>query len=250
MDLGLDGRVFLCTAASAGLGLASARALVAEGARVGLVARPGDKLDAAARELGPAALAIPGDLCDAEVADQAVRRLTEHFGRIDGAVVSVGGPPRGSVLEVDDQTWQQSFNLVFLAALRVVRAVCAVQPAPRLALVLSSSTKSPLDHMAPSNGLRPGLGMLVKQLADEIGPAGGRAVGLLPGTIATDRITELTNAAEDPDAAMAQYAQDIPLGRMGDPAEFGQVAAFLVSDAASYVTGAMIAIDGGRSRTL
>ncbi len=250
MDLGLNDRTYLVTAASGGLGLASARALVAEGARVGLVARPSERLDEAAADLGDAAVAIPADLADPATADQAVSAMLATFGRLDGAVISVWGPARGTVLGTTDEVWQQSFDAVFLAALRVVRAVCAAQPAPALALVLSTSVKSPLTTMAPSNGLRPGLGMLVKQLADEIGPQGGRVVGLLPGSVATDRLLALNAASPDPEAAARAAAATIPLRRLGDPAEFGRVAAFMVSPAASYLTGSMIPVDGGSMRAL
>jgi 3-oxoacyl-[acyl-carrier protein] reductase len=119
-----------------------------------------------------------------------------------------------------------------------------------LAFVLSSSAKSPLGQMAISNGLRPGLAMLVKQLSDEIGPDGGRAVGLLPGTVTTERIRYLHSQADDPDAARAAAAAAVPLRRLGRPDEFGRVAAFMLSDAASYVTGSMIAVDGGVQRAL
>lgn len=250
MDLGLSDRVFLVTAASSGLGLASARALVAEGARVALVARPSTRLDEAAAALGERALAVPGDLADPDTAARAVEATLAALGRLDGAVISVGGPARGTVLDTDDATWQASFDSVFLAALRVIRAVCAINPSPALALVLSTSVKSPLATMAPSNGLRPGLGMLVKQLADEIGPAGGRVVGLLPGSVATERLTSLHATSGDPTAAAEQAAAAIPLRRLGDPDEFGRVAAFMVSPAASYITGSMVAVDGGSMRAL
>ena len=104
--------------------------------------------------------------------------------------------------------------------------------------------------MAISNGLRPGLAVLIKQLADEIGPAGGRAVGLLPGTIATERIRYLHGQSEDASAAREQAERSIPLRRLGEPAEFGRVATFLLSPAASYITGSLVAIDGGAMRPL
>ena len=119
-----------------------------------------------------------------------------------------------------------------------------------LAMVLSSSAKTPIANLAISNGLRPGLAMLIKQLADEIGPAGGRVVGLLPGTIYTDRIKFLHSQGDDPEATRAAAAASIPLRRLGDPIEFGRVAAFLLSPAASYVTGSLVAIDGGVMRAL
>lgn len=250
MDLGLSDKVFVVTAASSGLGLASAQALVAEGARVVLVARREEALLAAAEPLGEAATWLATDLAEPHAAADAVSEAQRAFGRVDGAVVSVGGPPKGGVLTNSDQEWQAGFNSVFLAALRVARAVTAANPAPRLAFVLSTSARVPLPEMAISNGLRPGLGMLVKQLADEIGPQGGRAVGLMPGSIATDRMTYLLGQAPDPQAALGAAESAIPLRRLGEPAEFGLVAAFVVSDAASYLSGCLVPIDGGAMRTV
>jgi 3-oxoacyl-[acyl-carrier protein] reductase len=119
-----------------------------------------------------------------------------------------------------------------------------------LALVLSTSVKAPIAGLAASNGLRPGLAMLVKQLADELGPDGTRVVGLLPGRVATARVQHLDSLAEDPEAAQARAEAAIPLRRSGRPEEFGRVAAFALSPAASYLTGSMIAVDGGALRSL
>lgn len=150
-----------------------------------------------------------------------------------------------------DEQWLAGFESVFLAGLRVTRAVVQAATGPvALAMVLSSSAKTPIANLAISNGLRPGLAMLIKQLADEIGPAGGRVVGLLPGTIYTDRIKFLHGQGDDPEATRAAAAASIPLRRLGDPIEFGRVAAFLLSPAASYVTGSLVAIDGGVMRAL
>ncbi len=177
---------------------------------------------------------------------------TTRWERLDGALVSVGGPPAGSVLGTTDEQWQQAYESVFLAALRLTRAVVARGTASDLALawVLSTSVKSPVPGLAASNGLRPGLGMLVKQLADELGPRGTRIVGLAPGRIETERVRHLDSLADDPEAAREASRRAIPLGRYGDPEEFGRVAAFLLSPAASYVTGSVIPIEGGALRTL
>jgi len=247
MDLGLTGKVFVVTAASGGLGRATADALVADGAQVVLVARGQDKLAAAAESLGEAAVPLAADLADPSVGERAVRLALDHFGRLDGAFISVGGPPKGGALENTDAQWLAAFESVFLAAVRVTRAVIDGAPGPvRLAYVLSTSVKSPIPGLAISNGLRPGLAMWVKQLANEIGPSGSRAVGLLPGTIDTERI----QTVYDSDAKRAANAASIPLGRFGQPAEFGKVAAFALSDAGSYLNGSMIAVDGGFLQTL
>lgn len=252
MDLGLAGRTFVVTAASGGLGRATAAALVAEGANVVLVARRADVLDAAVAELGAAqAAALPGDLSDTATAGAAAQLALDRFGGLDGALISVGGPPRGGVLENSDDEWRAAFDSVFLAGLRVARAVVgATTGQVTLGFVLSTSVKTPLPTMAISNGLRPGLGVLVKQLADEIGPEGGRVVGLMPGTILTERIRWLHGQTPDPVATRDTAAASIPLRRFGDPAEFARVAAFLLSPAAAYVSGCVVPIDGGAMRAL
>lgn len=252
MDLHLTDKVFVVTAASAGLGRATAAALAGEGARVVLVARRTDVLAEAVRQFGAEnAVALPGDLSDPKLAADAVALALATWGRLDGALISVGGPPRGGVLQNDDATWMAAFDSVFLAALRFARAVIgAATVPPVLGFVLSTSVKTPLPTMAISNGLRPGLGILVKQLADEIGPTGGRTFGLMPGTVATERIAWLHDQSPDPAATRAAAEAAIPLRRLGEPAEFGRVAAFLLSPAASYVTGCVVPVDGGVLRSL
>ena len=253
MDLELTDRTFVVTAASGGLGRATAAELVAEGARVVLVARRSEKLAEAVQEFGPgSAVALTADLADPETPERACRLALDTYGRLDGAMISVGGPPAGTVLEMTDEQWQGAFQSVFLATLRTIGSVIEHGTADDLAIacVLSTSTRSPIPGLSVSNGLRPGLGMLIKQLADEHGPQGLRINGLLPGRVATERVRYLDSLAEDPEKARAQGAAQIPLRRYGDPAEFGRVAAFLLSPAASYVTGSMIPVDGGALRAL
>jgi 3-oxoacyl-[acyl-carrier protein] reductase len=253
MDLGLNDRVFVVTAASSGLGRASAARLVAEGARVVLVARRGEVLADAIAELGQdRAVALPADLADADTADRAADEAVSTFGRLDGALVSVGGPPAGSVLELTDEQWLTAFESVFLPALRCTRAVVERGTADDLAIawVLSSSVKQPIRGLSASNGLRPGLGMLVKDLADELGPSGTRILGLLPARIETERVQHLDSLAADPAASRAVAESTIPLRRSGTPEEFGRVAAFVLSPAASYLTGCVVPVDGGSLRTL
>jgi 3-oxoacyl-[acyl-carrier protein] reductase len=253
MDLELTDRTFVVTAASGGLGRATAAELVAEGARVVLVARRTEVLAEAVQEFGPgSAVALTADLADPTTPERACRKALETFGRLDGAMISAGGPPAGAVTSLTDQQWKEAFESVFLAALRTVSSVIEHGTADDLAIacVLSTSTRSPIPGLAASNGLRPGLGMLIKQLADEHGPDGLRINGLLPGRIETERVQYLDSLADDPAAAKAAGAEKIPLRRYGDPAEFGRVAAFLLSPAASYVSGSMIAVDGGALRAL
>ena len=251
--MGLAGRVFLVTAGSSGLGRATAKQLVAEGACVVLVARSAPRLDEAVAALGgERTAALAADLANPGTAESASRLAVERFGRLDGALISVGGPPVGSVLDTTEEQWRGAFDSVFLAGLRVAAAVVRHGTATDLALawVLSTSVKAPIAGLAASNGLRPGLAMLVKQLADELGPNGTRVVGLLPGRVETERVRHLDSLSGDPEAARARAEATIPLRRGGRPEEFGRVAAFVLSPAASYLTGSMITIDGGALRSL
>ena len=247
MHLHLADKVFLVTGGSRGLGLATARALVREGANVVLSGRSPEGVALAAEDVG--CTGAVADLADPLAGQALVAATLAAYGQIDGALVSVGGPPAGPALGLTDAQWQDAFDSVFLGAVRVCRAVVdALPPAGgALALVLSSSVKAPIAGLAASNGLRPGLAMLAKTMADELGPRGVRVNGLLPGRIDTDRVREL----DGPDPAVRQRAAEgIPLRRYGEPAEFGRVAAFLLSPAASYVTGAMVPVDGGAVRAL
>jgi 3-oxoacyl-[acyl-carrier protein] reductase len=253
MDLGLTDRVFVVSAASSGLGRATAQQLVAEGARVVLVARRAEVLDDVVTALGAdRAVAVAADLAEPDTAEVAARQARDSFGRLDGALVSVGGPPAGSVLSTTVEQWRGAFDSVFLAALRLTDAVVRHGTATDLALawVLSTSVKAPIPGLAASNGLRPGLAMLVKELADELGPDGTRVVGLLPGRVETERVQHLDSLSDDPGAARARAEASIPLRRYGRPEEFGRVAAFVLSPAAAYLTGSMVAVDGGALRSL
>lgn len=248
MDLGLAGRAYLVTGGTRGLGLATARVLVAEGARVVLSSRDPEHAAAAAAELGDAARGVAADNADPAAAETLVAEVSRAFGRCDGAVISVGGPPAGGVLDVTDAQWRDAFESVFLGAVRVARAVAAGIDGDggAIAFVLSSSVKSPIGGLAISNGLRPGLAMVAKTLADELGPRGIRVLGLAPGLVRTER----TAALYGDDAAQERMAGGIPLRRLGEPAEFGRVAAFAVSPAASYLTGCLVPVDGGALRAL
>ncbi|UED84828.1 SDR family oxidoreductase [Streptomyces profundus] len=250
MELNLTDRVFVVTGGSKGLGRATADALVADGARVVVSARGQEAVEAAVAGLGAdRAAGLTADLAEPEAAARLVALARERFGRFDGALVSVGGPPSSTAAGATDEQWRAAFETVFLGAVRAARTFAADLAAAgggAIGLVLSSSARSPITGLGISNGLRPGLAMVAKDLADEFGPRGVRVLGLMPGRIATDRLRQLDAAS---DAAARQRTLDgIPLGRYGEPAEFGGVAAFLLSPAAAYVTGTTIPVDGGALR--
>ncbi|HVT22784.1 MAG TPA: SDR family oxidoreductase [Mycobacteriales bacterium] len=245
MDLGLSGRVYLVTGGTKGLGFATAEALVAEGARVVVSSRSQEAVDAAVARLGDAARGVAADNADETAAERLVTTATDTWGRLDGALISVGGPPTSNALGATDDQWRAAFESVFLGAVRLVRAVAPqLGSGSAVGLVLSSSAKSPIAGLEISNGLRPGLAMWAKQLADELGPRGVRVVSLLPGRVLTDRTLTLTPDRADRD----RVAEAIPLRRYGEPAEFARVAAFALSPAASYLTGCAIPVDGGLLR--
>lgn len=270
MDLGLRDRVYLVTGGSRGLGFAAARALVADGARV-LLSSPHESTAAAAvarlaqdAAPGAAAWAI-ADNAGPEVPGQLIAAARDRFGRLDGALISVGGSPGGTIAGTGDDVWRAAFESVFLGAVRLARELAADLGGERhdgagtaaltgtggsIALVLAASVRTPLPGLAVSNGLFPGLAGVVKTLADEHGPSGVRINGLMPVRIATDRVRELDALLGDPDEVRARLSKGIPLRRYGEPAEFGRAAAFVLSPAASYITGAMIPIDGGAIRSI
>lgn len=248
MDLGLLDHVYVVTGGSKGLGYAAATALVAEGARVIISSRSQESVDAAVSVLDPeVARGIAIDNADPEAGERVAALATETWGRLDGALISVGGPPATDALGATDEQWHAAFDSVFLGAVRMAKAVVPhLSTGGAIGLVLSTSAKSPIGGLAISNGLRPGLAMWAKQLADDLGPQGIRVISLLPGRILTDRTKALTPAAADRE----KLAQQIALRRYGDPEEFGQVAAFALSPAASYLTGCAIPVDGGALRLL
>lgn len=247
MDLGLKDRVYVVTGGTKGLGRATADALVADGARVVVSSRSQESVDAALAALGDNARGIAADNAAEDTATRLVQLALDTWGRVDGALISVGGPPGTNPPEASDEQWRAAFESVMLGAIRVARTVLPhLGDDSAIGLVLSTSVKQPVGGIEISSGLRPGLAMWAKHLADEVGPNGVRVFSLLPGRIMTDRMTALM---PDPDAR-EQMAQTIPLRRMGDPDEFGRVAAFLLSPAASYLTGLAVPVDGGALRAL
>ncbi|MEU0986873.1 SDR family oxidoreductase [Streptomyces sp. NPDC005953] len=246
MDLGLKDRVYVVTGASRGLGNAVARALVAEGAKTVISGRDEKTVTDAAAELGAAAVGTAVDNADPEAAERLIAMARAHFGRFDGVLISVGGPAPGFAADNTDEQWRAAFESVFLGAVRMARtAAAALQEGGVIGFVLSGSVYEPIPGLTISNGLRPGLAGFAKSLSIELGPQGIRVVGLLPGRMDTDRIRELDALSGDADAARAGAESRIPLRRYGSPDEFGTVAAFALSPAASYLTGVMLPVDGG-----
>ena len=236
MDVGLAGRRYVVTGGSRGLGLATAQALAADGATTLLVARDPTRLADASQALGPGHDFLAMDLAEPGAAD----RIAETAGRIDGVLVNVGGPAPGSVLELDDAQWRTAIEGVLMASLRLLRALAPqIEEGGSMLVVLSSTAKEPIHDLGASNALRPGLAMVVKDLADSLAPR-VRVNGILPGRIATQRLRAVSSG---------DLGAGVPMGRPGNPEEFGRVAAFLLSPAASYVTGALVPVDGGLLRS-
>jgi 3-oxoacyl-[acyl-carrier protein] reductase len=251
MDLDLKDRVYIVTGGARGLGRATVDALVADGARVVVSGRSAESLAAAKADRGDAVVTVEADNGDPGTPARLIAAAREGFGRLDGALISVGGPPTGTVSSTSDADWETAFGSVFLGAVRIAREVCAaLEPGGSVAFVLSSSVRAPIPGLAISNGLRPGLAMVAKTLADEQGPRGIRVNGLLPGRVGTERVAELDESTGDAEAAKAKAIATIPLGRYGEPEEFGRAAAFLLSPASSFVSGVMLPVDGGMLRAV
>src|SRR5436305_770129 len=188
MDLGLTDRVYVVTGGTKGLGRATADALVADGARVVVSSRSQESVDAAVAALGANARGVAADNADPATPERLVQEALDGWGRLDGALISVGGPPGTDALGATDEQWRAAFESVLLGAVRMARAVVPhLGNGGAIGLVLSTSVKQPIGGNEISNGLRPGLAMWAKQLADELGPRGGRVIWLMPGPVRTAR---------------------------------------------------------------
>lgn len=250
MDLGLAGRRFVVGGGSRGLGRAVAEALVAEGARVLLVGRDENSLRRTAAQLGPDAYPLAADLATAEGVDAVIAHVAIAFGQLDGVLVNGGGPAAGKALDVDEEQWQAAYEILIGRPLRLLRGlVPQLADGAAVLFVTSSSVRQPIPGLDTSNVLRPGVAALVKTLARELAPH-IRVNSIAPGRIDTDRVRSLDAIRAQsegiaPAEQAARAAAAIPMGRYGEPAELGRAAAFLLSPAASYITGAALQVDGG-----
>ncbi len=257
MDLGIRGKTALVTAASKGMGKASALGLAAEGARVAMCARTEADVMAAAEEVraktGAEVLAMRADVTRAEDVRALVARTTERFGSVDILVANAGGPPRGAFDEMTDAEWHAAFDVTIVSVVRLIREVLPSMKARRWGRIItiqSVSVKQPVEGLLLSNGTRPAIAGLVKTLSTELGRDGILINTVCPGKIMTDRFLGGARQAKLPvDEYVERATVDIPVGRVGTPEEFANVVVFLASERASYVTGVALQVDGGLIRS-
>jgi len=247
MDLGLRGKTAIVCGASSGLGLASADSLAAEGANLAMFARRREELELEANRIG--ALAVRGDVTNATDLERLVERTVEAFGGVDILVWNSGGPPPGRASEIDDDALESAFELLLLPLVRLVR-LCLPHlersEAGRIVCITSGAVKEPVPNLPLTNAIRPGVTGYAKSLSRELGAKGITVNCVAPGRIDTPRLVELYGDDGPPASDLAA----IPLGRLGTPAEFGDVVCFLASERGAYVSGATIAVDGGAARSL
>ena len=262
MDLGLTGKVAMVASASKGLGFGVARVLAAEGALVSIASRNAEAIAGAGRQIagetGRDVLATPVDVQKGDDLTAWHARTVEKFGGVDLLFVNTGGPPAGQALSFDDAAWVSAFELLVLSAVRMVRlAVPSMKARGGGAIVMSTSSavKEPIANLALSNVIRASVAAMSKTLANELSADRIRVNHLMPGRINTDRVRHLDalkskNTGQSVDDVRAAFEKSVPLGRYGEPQEYGQAAAFLFSDAARYITGASLQVDGGLIRSV
>ena len=246
MDLGLRGRTAIVCGASAGIGLGCAEALAEAGASVVMFARRQDVLEREAERLN--AVPVAGDVRSADDLERLVATAVERFGGVDVVVLNSGGPPRTSSFEFSDEQLEDAVDLLLLSSIRLVRLCRPHLEASRHGRVIaitSSAVKEPIEALALSSAVRPGLVGWLKTASRELGPKGVTVNAVAPGRIATERLKEVY-----PDGPTEADLATIPARRLGSPREVGDVVCFLASDRAAYVTGATIAVDGGITRGL
>ena len=261
MDLELDGNTALCTAASSGLGLASATSLAREGANVAICGRTESSIDAAREQLQSAGdggvLAVQADITDPDHIGAFVEETVDAFGGIDHVVTSAGGPPSGTFEDMADRDWYQAYDLLVMSVvwtLRKTRPHLEQSDAGTIVAITSRSVREVIDDLLLSNAVRRAVIGLVKTVSREFAPD-IRTNAVLPGAHETARMEQLIEddvergEYDDYQSGYEDKAADVPLGRIGEPAELGDVVAFLSSRRASYVNGVSLPIDGGSLRS-
>ncbi|MDO6460877.1 SDR family oxidoreductase [Granulosicoccaceae sp. 1_MG-2023] len=262
MDLGVAAKVYMIAGASRGLGFGIAKALAEEGAIVSIASRDETAIKAAAASLaeqtGAEVHGFAFDATDAQSVKDWTAAVQSKYGRIDGLAVNAGGPPVGLFDDFADEDWQKAFELTLLSAVRMIRAVLPVMRAGgggSIITLTSSSVKEPIDNLLLSNVMRSGVVSLAKSLSRQLAPENIRVNNLVPGLIYTDRLKSLISNAsattgKSEEEVRASQEKLIPMGRYGDPDEFGKAGAFLLSPAASYVSGETLIVDGGSMKTV
>jgi len=262
MDLNVKGKVYMVAAASKGLGYGIAEALAQDGAIVCIASRTPADIEQAAQvlreETGSEVHASVFDARDKASIDGWAAEIIEKYGRVDGLVVNAGGPPAGKFDNFDDEAWQAAFELTLMSSVRMIRAVLPTMRAQQSGAILtvtSSSIKEPIDVILLSNVMRSGVVSLVKSLSNDVITDGIRINNLVPGRMDTDRVRSLDTTRADSlgvtfDEARSKFEAGIPIKRYGTIQEFGKVGAFLLADAASYMTGTTVTVDGGAMKTV
>lgn len=257
MELNLKNKRALVTGASRGLGYAVALGLAGEGCRVAVNSRDEVRVAAAAqtisKETGTQVIGLAGDVSDPDVPERIVGEAARAFGGLDIIVTNAGGPPAGAFESFDESAWQKAIDLSLMSHVRLIRAALPhlrQSEAASVLTVTSYSVKQPIPNLVLSNSIRAATVGLTKSLALELGREGIRFNSILPAWTETERVAELMSFRAEQnkttiEAEIARQSQDSPLGRMGRPEEFANAAVFLVSPAASYITGVMLSVDGG-----
>lgn len=262
MDLGLNGKVALVCAASRGLGKAVAEELANEGANLILCARNADVLsqtcDEIRRKSNVEVLGISADLTEIADIESLYKESIETFGKIDILVNNVGGPPAGTFENLSRKNWEDANRLLLISVLDLTRLVLPQMKENswgRILNITSIASKQPVENLILSNSLRAAVTGFAKTLADEVAPFGITVNNILPGYTRTERVEQLAHTIAEkegitPQEAQSKWTNQIPMKRLGEPQEFAALAAFLVSERASYITGSSIAVDGGWTRSL
>jgi 3-oxoacyl-[acyl-carrier protein] reductase len=262
MQLNLKGKVAMVAASSKGLGFGIAQELAREGAKLSIGSRSKDGIESAAKKLREETQAdVLSSILDAsnnQSIQDWTKRTTDHFGGVDLLVVNAGGPPPGKFMDFTDENWQAAFDMNLMSAVRMIRQVIPSMESRgggSILTVTSSSVKEPIDVLILSNVMRSGVTSLVKSLSLQLAPKNIRVNNLMPGRIDTDRVRSIDEnqakaAGISVEERKAQSQATIPLQRYGTIEDFGKMGAFLLSEAASYVTGSSIAVDGGSIKTV